>query len=40
MVKAIKTVVDGFITAIVLAFLGGYAAASRRINRKAAEDPA
>ncbi len=39
MVKAIKTVVDGFITAIVLAFVGGYAAASRRL-RKVVEDPA
>ncbi len=38
MVKTIKAIVDGFITAIVLAFVGGYAAASRRVNRKAVED--
>lgn len=39
MVKTIKAIVDGFITAIVLAFVGGYAAASRRL-KKAVEDPA
>lgn len=37
MVKTIKAIVDGFITAIVLAFVGGYAAASRR-NRFAAKE--